>query len=83
MIDNISFAAGQGQLTEFPEEPETEGFDYSIVPGHMGQVWLGVSPERFYTLTSAELSLDNGIDVRAREFGSSNIRCVTAGVPAM
>ena len=80
LIDNVSFAAGQGQLTEFPEEPETEGFDYSIVPGHMGQVWLGVTPERFYTLTSAELSLDNGIDVRAREFGSSNIRCVTAGV---
>ena len=80
LIDNVSFARVKASLTEFPEEPETAGFDYSIVPGHMGQVWLGVTPERFYTLTSAELSLDNGIDVRGREFGSSSIRCVTAGV---
>jgi len=80
VIDNVSFAAGQGSLAEFPTEPPLDGFDYSIVPGHMGQVWLGVTPERFYTLTSAELSLENGIDVRGREFGSSMIRCVAAGV---
>lgn len=80
VIDNVSFASGQGKLDEFPAEPEEASFDYSIVPGHMGQVWLGVTPERFYTLTSAELSLDNGIDVRGREFGSSQIRCISAGV---
>jgi hypothetical protein len=80
LIDNVSFTSGQGKLTEFPDEPGLGNFDYSIVPGHMGQVWLGVTPERFYTLTSAELSLDNGIDVRNREFGSSSIRCVAAGV---
>ena len=80
LIDSVSFAEGQGKLDEFPAEPEVEGFDYSVVPGHMGQVWLGVTPERFYTLTSAELSLDNGVDVRNREFGSSMIRCVAAGV---
>ena len=40
----------------------------------------GVTPERFYTLTSAELSLNNNIDVRNREFGSNNIRCIAAGV---
>jgi hypothetical protein len=80
LIDSVSFAAGQGKLDEFPAEPATEGFDYSVVPGHMGQVWLGVTPERFYTLTSAELSLDNGVDVRNREFGSNMIRCAAAGV---
>lgn len=80
LIDSASFESGQGQLSEFPSEPIIENFDYSVVPGHMGQVWLGVTPERFYTLTSAELSLDNGIDVRNREFGSSMIRCVAAGV---
>jgi hypothetical protein len=80
LIDNVSFNSGQGKLTEFPAEPTVDSFDYSIVPGHMGQVWLGVTPERFYTLTSAELSLDNGLDFRNREFGSSMIRCVAAGV---
>jgi hypothetical protein len=80
LIDSVSFASGQGSLTEFPSEPDIESFDYSIVPGHMGQAWLGVTPDRFYTLTAAELTLDNGIDVRAREFGSSSIRCVAPGV---
>lgn len=80
LLDSLSFTAGQGKLTEFPAEPAMGDFDYSIVPGHLGQVWLGVTPERFYTLTSAELSLDNGIDARNREFGSSTIRCVSAGV---
>lgn len=80
LVDSLTFEAGQGQLTSFPAEPEAEAFDYSIVPGHMGQVWLGVTPERFYTLTAAEVSLDNGIDVRNREFGSRLIRCVSAGV---
>ena len=80
LIDNVSFTPGQGELGEFPMEPESDSFDYSIVPGHMGQVWLGVTPERFYTLTSADLSLDNNIDVRNREFGSNTIRCIAAGV---
>jgi hypothetical protein len=79
LIDNVSFTANQGGLGEFPVEPDADTFDYSIVPGHMGQVWLGVTPERFYTLTSAELSLDNNVDVRNREFGSNSIRCFAGG----
>ncbi len=27
--------------------------NYSIIPGNLGQVWLGSSPERFLTLTNA------------------------------
>lgn len=80
LVDSLTFEAGQGYLTSFPAEPEAEGFDYSIVPGHLGQVWLGATPERFYTLTAAEVSLDNGVDVRNREFGSRLIRCAAAGV---
>ena len=26
LIDNVSFAAGQGKLTEFPDEPESDSF---------------------------------------------------------
>jgi hypothetical protein len=80
LIDNLTFEAGQGQLAEFPAEPEIDGFDYSIVPGHLGQVWLGASPERFYTLTAAEVSLENGINSRNHEFGSNLIRCISGGV---
>jgi hypothetical protein len=80
LIDSVTFESGQGELDEYPVEPDSDGFDYSIVPGHLGQVWLGVTPERFYTLTAAEVSLDNGIDARNREFGSSLIRSITAGV---
>lgn len=83
VLDSVSFTSGQGDLTEFPAEPEIDGFDYTIVPGHIGQAWLGVMPDRFYSLTAAELSLDNGIDVRNREFGSSVIRCIAPGVRAV
>ena len=28
-----------------------------IVPGHLGQVWMGATPAQFFTLTGAELGL--------------------------
>ena len=79
VIDSETFTPDEAGLSEFPGEPETDNFDYSIVPGHMGQVWLGSSPTRFYTLTSAELKLQNGIETRASEFGVEGIRCITPG----
>jgi hypothetical protein len=69
VIDSSSFAAGQGELTEFPPEPVVEQFDYSIIPGHLGEAWLGSNPDLFYTVTGAELLLDNDLDTRLREFG--------------
>jgi hypothetical protein len=79
LIDNSSFADGQGALTAFPEEPEVEGLNYAIVPGHLGQAWIGVDPNRVHTLTSAELTLDNDLDLRNREFGSAVPRCIVGG----
>jgi len=79
LIDNSSFADGQGALTAFPEEPEVEGLNYAIVPGHLGQAWIGVDPNRMHTLTSAELTLDNDLDLRSREFGSAVPRCIVGG----
>jgi hypothetical protein len=69
IVDNASFAAGQGELTEFPTEPAGEQFDYSIIPGHLGEAWLGNTPDLFYTVTGAELVIDNDLDTRDREFG--------------
>jgi len=79
LIDNSSFADGQGALTAFPEEPEVEGLNYAIVPGHLGQAWIGVDANRMHTLTSAELTLDNDLDLRSREFGSAVPRCIVGG----
>ena len=44
VIDSASFTSGCGELSAYPIEPEMGDFDYSIVPGHMGQAWLGTSP---------------------------------------
>ena len=80
LIDSVSFTAGEGSLSAFPAEPNIADFESNIVPGHLGQAWLGASPERFYTITEAEFTLDNNIDLRDREFGSSLPRCLSAGL---
>src|ERR1035438_8289951 len=71
LIDSSSFAAGMGQLNSFPVEPAIGAFDYSIVPGNMGEAWLGSTPGKFYTITSGTLQLDNGLDMRSKEFGTN------------
>jgi hypothetical protein len=71
LLDSASFTAGEGQLSGFPAEPALGAFDYSIVPGNMGEAWLGVSPSKFYTITSGQFQLDNGLDLRSKEFGTN------------
>lgn len=71
LLDSSSFAAGAAGLTAFPVEPALTQFDYSIVPGHLGEVWLGSTPNQFFTLTGASLQLKNNIEVRNHEFGSA------------
>jgi len=80
VIDSASFAPGQGGLTSFPQEPPLGQFDYTIIPGHLGQVWLGSPPERFFTLTEAEVTVENHLEVRDREFGCTELRGVCPGV---
>lgn len=79
LIDSASFSNGEGGLSGYPAEPTAAAFNYSIIPGNLGQVWLGTGPSRFFTVTTATLSLDNGVDMRAKEFGSSLPRCFSAG----
>jgi len=80
LIDSATFAGGQAGLEQFPGEPDPAGFDYTIIPGHLGQVWLGSVASQFFTLTSAEIRVDNDIDLRNREFGSLTPRGIVAGV---
>lgn len=79
LIDSSSFTAAQGGLTQYPVEPAVQPLNYSIVPGHLGQVWIGAIPNQFFTLTSAELTVDNGVDLRATEFGSMTARAIAPG----
>lgn len=79
LIDSASFQNGDGGLTAFPAEPAAAGFDYTIVPGHLGEAWMGATPAEFFTITAAELVLENNVELRAREFGSDFARCIAAG----
>lgn len=40
---------------------------------------MGATPAEFFTLTEAELRLENNIALRLHEFGSDLARCITAG----
>src|SRR5579864_1185613 len=79
LVDSASFANGEAGLTNFPAEPTAADFDYTIVPGHLGQVWMGAPESRFFTLTAAELTMTNNIAQRLHEFGSDFARCIAAG----
>jgi Phage tail tube protein len=72
VLDSASFTAGAAsQLSSFPSEPALGAFDLSIVPGNMGEAWLGSTPAQFFTITNATLSLKNNLDTRMKEFGSN------------
>jgi hypothetical protein len=83
LVDSASFMSGQGGLTAFPEEPTAVNFDYTIVPGHLGEVWMGVTEAQFLTITAAELTLENNIDLRVKEFGSDYAQCIAASERAV
>ena len=46
-------------------------------------MWLGNAPDRFFTLTDAELAVSNNLDMRAHEFGSSLPRAISPGTRAV
>jgi hypothetical protein len=79
LLDSSSFATTATGLASYPQEPALMPFDYSIVPGHLGEVWLGGTASQFFSLTGATISVRNHLDVRNHEFGSSYPRAVTPG----
>jgi hypothetical protein len=80
VLDTVSFTAGQGGLGSFPAEPAVGGSTAVPVPGNLGQAWLGASASKFLTVTKASITLDNDLDLRNREFGSSVPLCAGAGL---
>ncbi len=71
LIDSSSFIEGQGGQPSFPAEPALGGFSYSPVPGNLGQVWLGVTPNQFFSVSEASIQIQNNLDTRSKEFGTS------------
>jgi hypothetical protein len=79
LLDSTSFQPGTSGLALFPSEPPMADFDYSIVPGHLGQVWLGAMANQFYVLSAANIKLKNNLESRINEFGSVLPRAVVPG----
>ncbi|HSU33370.1 MAG TPA: hypothetical protein VLJ11_19235 [Bryobacteraceae bacterium] len=79
LIDSTAFTAGTSGVDSFPTEPPLDNFEYSVVPGHLGQVWLGSTANQFFTLTDAAIEIKNSVELRSTEFGSSYPTAVTAG----
>jgi hypothetical protein len=79
LVDTASFESGQFGLSAFPAEPSVAPINYSIIPGNLGQIWLGISPARFYTLTAATVTFTNNLDLRAMEFGTSLPSAIAPG----
>ncbi|HYM09896.1 MAG TPA: hypothetical protein VEU62_04155 [Bryobacterales bacterium] len=80
VLDSVSFTVGQGGLSAFPAEPAVSPFIAMPVPGNLGEAWLGATASQFLTVTKAIISLDNGLDTRNRDFGSSVPLCIAPGV---
>ncbi|HTB11224.1 MAG TPA: hypothetical protein VK752_06630 [Bryobacteraceae bacterium] len=78
LVDSASFETGEGGLSAYPAEPAAVDFDYTIVPGHLGEVWMGVTEAQFLTITAAQLTLENNVELRVKEFGSDYARCIAA-----
>jgi hypothetical protein len=83
VLDSSSFATGLASLQSFPVEPSLATFDYSIVPGNLGQAWLGSTASEFFTVTSASIVLKNNVELRAQEFGSSLPLAISPGQRAV
>jgi hypothetical protein len=71
IVDCASFISGQGGAVTFPPEPTVAGYSYSPVPGNLGEVWLGVIPSQFLTVSAASIEIKNNVNLRAKEFGST------------
>lgn len=80
VLDSASFQTGQAGIQAFPVEPATSPLTYSLVPGHLGEVWMGGNSAEFFTVTKAQLTFNNDLDLRSNEFGSALARGISPGI---
>lgn len=79
VLDSTSSAFGVSGLSIFPPEPEQQTFEYSIVDGQLGQVWLGAPMNQVFALTEASIEINNNVLVRSQEFGSAYPMAIVPG----
>ena len=79
VLDSCSGAFGVSGITSFPAEPVLSTFTYSIVPGQLGEVWLGSPLNQVFTLTEAAIEIKNNLLVKNQEFGSAYPRAIVPG----
>jgi len=79
IVDSSSYVGTVADAQSFPAEPAVQAFDYSIVPGNLGEAWLGSTPRQFFTITNASLVLKNNLDLRMHEFGTNLPQCISPG----
>jgi hypothetical protein len=79
LVDSSSYSGQVANSQSFPAEPALQAFDYSIVPGNLGQAWLGSTPTQFFTIANASLALKNNLDLRMKEFGTNLPQCISPG----
>jgi hypothetical protein len=79
VVDSGSYSGQVANSQNYPAEPALQAFDYSIVPGNLGEAWLGSTPTQFFTIASASLVLKNNLDLRMNEFGSNLPLCIAPG----
>jgi hypothetical protein len=79
LLDSATFGGGTAGLNSFPSEPPLGIAKIGAVPGHLGQVWLGGAATQFFTVTEASIQLQNKVELRNQEFGSSYPRAVVPG----
>ena len=81
VLDTVTFLPGQGGLASFPAEPTGAETTLTPIPGNLGQAWLGTpAASRFLSITAAAVEVDNDLDLRSREFGSTTPMCAAAGL---
>ncbi len=79
LVDSATFTTGTAGLDGFPAEPGIQPTRPGAVPGHLGQAWLGGTASQFFTVTEATIQLQNSIELRNQEFGSSYPRAAVPG----
>jgi hypothetical protein len=80
LVDSASFSDGQAGLSTFPVEPPSVGWNFSLVPGNLGQVWIGATASQYFSIIEAQIALDNNLETRSKEFGLTGPQCIAPGM---
>ena len=80
VVDTGSFQSGEAGVAAFPTEPAQSMAGFALVPGNLGEAWIGASPWQAMTVTAATISVDNDLQLRDQEFGFDLARGICPGM---